>query len=94
MKYRKIPCTCLFTANRDRMLRLVLVCAGTLLFAIPLIVRMEGTIVLHPLRLLLFGPAMVGAIAVIESKEHGKRNLAVFEDRGTEPFALLRLSGE
>lgn len=94
MKYRKIPCTCLFTANRDRMLRLLLICAGTLLFAIPLIVRIEGTIVLHPLRLLLFGPALIGAIAVIEGKEHGKRNLAVFEDRGTEPFALLRLSGE
>ncbi|HXE12333.1 MAG TPA: hypothetical protein VN633_09445 [Bryobacteraceae bacterium] len=94
MKYGKIPCTCLFTANRDRMLRLLLICAGTLLFGIPLIVRIEGTIVLHPLRLLLFGPALIGAIALIESNKHGKRNPAVFEDRGAEPLALLRLSGE
>lgn len=94
MKYRKIPCTCLFTANRDRMLRLLLICAGSLLVAIPLIVRIEGTILLHPLRLLFYGPALIGTIALIESEKHGKRNLAVFEDRGTEPFALLRLSGE
>jgi hypothetical protein len=94
MRYRKIPCTCLYTANRDRMLRLLLVCAGTLLFVIPLIVRIEGTIVLHPLRLLLFGPALIGALAAIESKEYRKGSTAVFEDRGTEPFALLRLSGE
>jgi hypothetical protein len=94
MKYRKIPCTCLFTANRDRMLRLLLICAGTLLVAIPLIVRIEGTIVLHPLRLLFFGPALIEAIAVIESKERGRSNSAVFEDRGTEPYSLLRLSGE
>jgi hypothetical protein len=76
------------------MLRLLLVCAGTLLFVIPLIVRIEGTIVLHPLRLLLFGPALIGALAAIESKEYRKGSTAVFEDRGTEPFALLRLSGE
>lgn len=94
LKYRKIPCTCLFTANRDRMLRLLLICAGTLLVAIPLIVRIEGSILFHPLRLLLFGPALVSAIALMESKEHEKSNPTVFEDRGAEPFALLRLSGD
>lgn len=92
--YRKIPCTCSFTANRDRMLRLLLVCVATLVFVIPIFIRLEAAVVEHPLRLMLFGPALVAAIAIAESAERTRQASAVFEDHGLEPFALLRLAGD
>ncbi|MFZ0593325.1 MAG: hypothetical protein WAM39_22905 [Bryobacteraceae bacterium] len=94
MGFQKIPFTCSFTANRDRMLRLLLTCLGTLVFVIPILVRIETSIVLHPLRLMIWGPLLIGAAVAIRTREHARQNNAVFEDRGVEAFALLRLSGD
>jgi hypothetical protein len=94
MDFRKIPFTCSFTANRDRMLRLLLTCLLTLVFLIPIVVRVEGAVILHPLRLLIWGPLLIGAAVVIRARERARQNSAVFEDHGVEAFAWLRLSGD
>lgn len=92
--FQKIPFTCSFTANRDRMLRLLLTCLVTLVFLIPILVRLEGSIVLHPLSLMIWGPLLIGAVVAIRARERARQDTAVFEDRGVEAFALLRLSGD
>jgi len=76
------------------MLRLLLMSFLVMLFAIPLLVRLEADILKHPAKLVAY-IGLIGAVTVYV-RNHKQRTVSatIFEDRGVEPFALLRLSGD
>jgi hypothetical protein len=94
MNFRKIPFTCSFTGNRDQMLRLLLASLLTLLFGVPVLVGFDSGILKQPWKLgVVVGLAGV-TIAWLRSHARASARATVFEDKGIEAFALLRLSGD
>lgn len=94
MNFRKIPFTCSFTANRDQMLRLLLASLLTLLFGVPVLVGFEAAILQNPWKLGVFAGLAGVTITWLRSQARASATTTVFEGKGIEAFALLRLSGD
>lgn len=92
--FRKIPFTCSFTANRDRLLRLVAASTIALVFVIPLLVEIEISILAKLWKLLILLPVLAAALILLRSRRPEPGNATMFDDKGVEPFALLHLSGD
>jgi hypothetical protein len=92
--FRKIPFTCSFAADRDRLLRLVAGSMIALVFLIPALVGIEVSILTKFWRLAILVPVLLIAIAALRRKRTEPGDATVFDDKGIEPFALLHLSGD
>jgi hypothetical protein len=92
LRFRKIPFTCSFKADRDRMLKLLVVSFLTLLVIIPMLVSIENAIVRHPWKLGMLAAFVAAATWFMRTKTE-KRQVQ-YEDRGVPAFALLHLSGD
>ena len=93
-KFRKIPFTCDFTPNRDRLLIVVIGSLVVLLLVLPTLARMEAYTLTHPLVLPLFVVSLLGALVWLYRNGHPDSDTLLYEDRGLEPFALLRLRND
>jgi hypothetical protein len=91
-RFRKIPFTCSFKADRDRMLKLLVISFLTLVVVIPALVSIENAIVKHPWKLALLAAFTATATWFIRSKTEIQQ--VQYEDRGAPQFALLHLSGD
>jgi hypothetical protein len=92
LHFHKIPFTCSFAADRDRMLKLLVTSFLTLVVVIPMLVSVENAIIRHPWKLTLLAAFAAAATWFIRSKTE-KRQMQ-YEDRGVPAFALLHLSGD
>ena len=92
--FRKIPFTCSFIADRDRLLRVVAGSMIALVFMIPVLVEIEVSILTKLWRLAILLPVIVAAIVALRRKRPEAGNATLFDDKGVEPFALLHLSGD
>jgi hypothetical protein len=92
--FRKIPFTCSFTADRDRMLRLLLGSLLVLLFVVPALVGVEAAILRQPWKLVIYGGIATAAVVYLHRRDREFTRTTLFEDKGIEAFALLRLSGD
>ena len=92
LHFHKIPFTCSFTADRDRMLKLLVTSFLTLVVVIPMLVSIENAIIRHPWKLTLLAAFAAAATWFIRSKTEKRK--VQYEDRGAPAFALLHLSGD
>ena len=92
LRYCKIPFTCSFTADRDRMLKLLVVSFLTIVIVIPVLVSIENAIIKHPWKLGMLAASIAAADWFIRAKTE-KRQVQ-YEDKGAPAFALLHLSGD
>jgi hypothetical protein len=92
LRFRKIPFTCSFTADRDRMLKLLITSFLTLVVVIPTLVSIENAIIKRPWKLALLAAFVATATWFIRTKTE-KRQVQ-YEDKGAPAFALLHLSGD
>jgi hypothetical protein len=92
LRFRKIPFTCSFTADRDRMLKLMVVSFLTIVIVIPILVAIENGIVRQPWKLALLAAVVAAATWFIRNKTEKRQVL--YEDKGAPALALLHLSGD
>jgi hypothetical protein len=90
--YRKIPFTCSFNADRDRMLKLLLISFFTIVTVIPTIVSVESAILKRPWKIVLLAGAVAAVCWFIRTKAAEQNRTTIYEDRGAPAFALLHLS--
>lgn len=91
-RFCKIPFTCSFTADRDRMLKLLVTSFVTLVVVIPMLVTVENAIIKHPWKLAVLA-AFAGLTDWFIRTKTEKRQVQ-YEDKGAPAFALLHLSGD
>jgi hypothetical protein len=93
--FRKIPFTCMHTANKDRVLVMVVVgLAGLTIFADANSV-FEKYLLEEPFRFLFVLPLFVALFCAIRAVERNlplRDRTLIFEDRPAPPFQLLNLS--
>ena len=89
-----IPFTCLFSATRDGILRLILVSVAVLVVVIPILVRVELSVIRKPWKLALFSACVALLKWWLDRGRETRPTETVWETPGVEPFALLRLSAD
>ena len=89
-----IPFTCLFSATRDGILRLILVTVTVLAIVIPILVRLELLVIRKPWKLALFSASVALLKWWLDRGRENRPAGTVWETPGVEPFALLRLSAD
>lgn len=89
-----IPFTCLFSPTRDGILRLILVTVAVLVMVIPILVRLELSVIRKPWKLALFSASVALLKWWLDRARETRATETVWETPGVEPFALLRLSSD
>ena len=93
-KFKKVPFTCLFTPSRDRLLKVLVGSLVVLLLVVPTLGRIEALVVHRTFALVVLLPLMLGASGWLFRNGYSESEVLLYEDRGAESFALLRLGGD
>jgi hypothetical protein len=90
-KFQKVPFTCSFIPQRDRLLKIAFGSVIILFVLLPMLARIEAIAAAQPLVLALFLLSLLGTFVWLARHGPSDSQSLLYEDRSLESFAWLRL---
>ena len=94
LNFRKVPFTCSYTPDRDRLVKAFIIGLVLIVFVIPTLALLEIRALTQPAVFGILAAALIYSLVSLRRSRHTSSEDLLYEDRGLESLALLRLSSD